>query len=238
MRFAEEYYTDGPIDRTLRFLKARRGEALSLIDIGANVGFTALRGHAIAPQASFLLIEGDPYSFNLLEQNTSMIERRTLVNALMGERDEVVEGEFLQASGTASFVRHGLTAISERATAFKPQRQQHRKVTLDTLLDERGVSRVDYVKIDTDGAEGKILDGAARTLSTHRPVVVCEFNPVAMVYKGFETDPLRLFRLFAAQGRTLFAFYDQPGHLDDSCRLRGRRSLRAPHLATAWVPSL
>jgi FkbM family methyltransferase len=51
--------------------------------------------------------------------------------------------------------------------------------TLDAFVDEAGVHRVDVIKIDVEGGEMAVLEGAARTLAEHRPVVVMEFNGFA-----------------------------------------------------------
>jgi hypothetical protein len=42
-------------------------------------------------------------------------------------------------------------------------------VTLDDLVGERGLERVDFIKLDIEGAEVNALEGAANTLRRHRP---------------------------------------------------------------------
>lgn len=46
--------------------------------------------------------------------------------------------------------------------------------TLDDLVRDGRVARVDLVKIDVEGAELRVCRGAAETLARFRPVVVCE----------------------------------------------------------------
>jgi FkbM family methyltransferase len=213
VRYAEDFYKDFPIKRIVRFIVERRGLRLGIVDIGANVGFTALFAHSVAPEAYFLLIEGDPFSCALLRRNTAGIPQCAIENVVLGERDDVLAGEFLQASGTASFVRHGTVAISERAMPFRPRPIAHTMATLDALIARHRMARVDYIKIDTDGAEPGILAGSRKTLATHKPVVFCEFNPLGTVYKGFDPDPLRVCRLFQECGFTRYCVYDQGGRL-------------------------
>src|SRR5262249_841432 len=46
--------------------------------------------------------------------------------------------------------------------------------TLDSLIQERNLARLDLIKIDVEGHECSVLDGAAATLGRHRPALVIE----------------------------------------------------------------
>src|SRR6185436_5957065 len=65
-----------------------------------------------------------------------------------------------------------------------------RLTTLDTLLGELGLSRVDFIKLDVDGFEGKVLHGCARTLEKHQPAIFFEISPSAMSTFGDRADEL------------------------------------------------
>ena len=56
--------------------------------------------------------------------------------------------------------------------------------TLDNLVAECGLDRVDFVKMDVDGFEGKVLRGARSVLATWRPTLVFELSPGAMAVHG------------------------------------------------------
>jgi FkbM family methyltransferase len=46
--------------------------------------------------------------------------------------------------------------------------------TLDRLADAQGLARLDLLKIDVEGAEAEVIQGASRTIARNRPVVVFE----------------------------------------------------------------
>jgi FkbM family methyltransferase len=47
-------------------------------------------------------------------------------------------------------------------------------VTVDRLIRDRAIPRLDLVKIDTESTEPAVLDGMRRTLERDRPWIVCE----------------------------------------------------------------
>jgi FkbM family methyltransferase len=53
-------------------------------------------------------------------------------------------------------------------------------VRFDTWAGQTGIDRLDLVKLDVEGVELAVLDGAAETLRRLRPILVVECNPVAL----------------------------------------------------------
>jgi FkbM family methyltransferase len=49
-------------------------------------------------------------------------------------------------------------------------------VTLDEAFEWEGFNRLDYIKIDVDGAEAQVLSGAKNTISKYRPIIQLEVN--------------------------------------------------------------
>lgn len=60
--------------------------------------------------------------------------------------------------------------------------------TLDEYVFAEALPRVDLIKIDVEGAEGRCLAGAAKTVQVHRPVVVSEINPVCLARDGLRPE--------------------------------------------------
>ncbi|WP_240329508.1 FkbM family methyltransferase [Helicobacter suis] len=85
--------------------------------------------------------------------------------------------------------------------------QQH---TLDSLLAESGFVP-NFIKIDTDGFDFKILRGAYQTLKDHKPVLFFEWNYVHLANQSEVT--LSIFAFLSNLGYDKLVIFDNYGHL-------------------------
>jgi FkbM family methyltransferase len=136
-----------------------------VIDVGANIGDTAILLARFAPGAKVLCIEGDTCFMSDLKCNTAQISGVTIVEAILSDRSAQVKGEFVTEKGTAHVV------LCEGGALLQVQ-------TLDDLLTAYPeFSCPDVIKIDTDGFEPAILRGAKNVLASSKPVVFYEWHP-------------------------------------------------------------
>ena len=85
----------------------------------------------------------------------------------------------------------GCSTVSSTASATYPG---HRaiEVPMDRLDNVYG-DDVGFIKIDVEGHEIAVLDGASRTIGTMRPLILCEFND-ALLREGGSSWPALLER--------------------------------------------
>lgn len=138
---------------------ARRGDIV--FDCGAHVGVythTVLRRGA----AKVIAVEPEPVNLECLRRNfAEEIRQGRVVIIPKGVWDsngslEMHEG--LENSGTSSLVR------DQGGKSFKID-----VVTIDTIAQELHLPRVDYIKMDIEGAERNALRGAEATLRRWHP---------------------------------------------------------------------
>src|SRR5215831_14928595 len=150
------------------------------VDIGANVGYFTILMAKIAHAGSVHAFE--PISLNAALLRASM-EINSLTNIVV---NECAVGD---RTGSASFVRCFDSAYS----SFHDTGRRHsngtitvRMVTLDDYIQSSGVSRVDILKADVEGAEGLVVAGASQLLSDR------ERRPRLVLLELFENN-LRAF---------------------------------------------
>jgi len=83
--------------------------------------------------------------------------------------------------------------------------------TLDAILADVRLDRVDFIKIDVEGSEPRVLVGAQETLARHRPVLQLELEPDWLARQN--SSPAEVFRLLDAAGYAPWIFDQTTGTL-------------------------
>jgi FkbM family methyltransferase len=157
---------EGEIARLAEFLLKTEGR-LAMVDVGANVGDTVA---LLQPKkrGDFLCIEGSPTFFGFLERNVRELGNVRCVNAVLTEPGDSSENAALvEADGSA----HIADGASSHATS------RVRRLTLDRILAENSdFPAPNFLKVDTDGYDLKVLRGSANLLQTLRPAIHFELS--------------------------------------------------------------
>ncbi len=139
-------------------------------DIGANCGVFAF---SAAAAGTIVAMEADPFLANLLQQSAELNGVAVTVVPAAAWSDRGLAEFAIAARGRASNHLAAVAGHSQtggcRGTLTVPT------LTLDDLLDHFGPPTL--VKIDVEGAEAAVLDGAARLLAEVRPRLYLEIVP-------------------------------------------------------------
>lgn len=123
----------------------------TILDIGANIGATSLYFADLFPNAIIHAFEPAPINQLLLERNTAPIHRIKTHAMALGDADgELLLCESDDPTNMGGGSIHGLGVNPNKQVAVKVRRTSG-------LLSEIGVTAVDIIKIDTEGAEWEIL---------------------------------------------------------------------------------
>ena len=128
-----------------------------VFDIGAYVGDTALWfSKAVGPQGKVYAFEPEPRNFEKLKAN---LERNKVTNVIpMQLALSKTEGE-MQVSSAA-----GSSVITQTGTG-----KSVKVTTIDKFVEANILPRVDFIKMDVEGHESKVLEGAHETIKTFTP---------------------------------------------------------------------
>lgn len=171
------------------------------LDIGAHTGYHSTRIlEGIGPRGAIYCIEPLPEIFEMLSCNLKPYGNATLVNGVLSDR----EGElsFQRAIGIP-----GESGLRERQRYDLPNVTTETITVKSTTLDRftQSFSRLDYIKIDTEGAELTILSAAERVLKVLRPIVSVEWG--CDTYLSYGHEAASLFRFARANDYSVFDLF-------------------------------
>ncbi len=119
----------------------------TVIDAGANIGLTCLYFKEQFPSARIIALEPDANNFDLLRKNTANLDGITCLQEALWHRDEPVE-----------IVNQGAEPWAFRVnTAAKESTDTVPGTTITTLMKRFAIPRIDYLKIDIEGAERELF---------------------------------------------------------------------------------
>ena len=181
-RYTFMYWINQPHERDFRALKLLNFSSPPLlVDVGGNIGQSVLSLYTMVPNARVLSFEPNPAVFRKLQRLTRKFPQLTVIpNGLSNETGEAelfipsYNGSAL--SGLASFDYESAKGwlSRERIAGFDPNKLTvaSKRVSL-ARLDDLGLEP-DFIKIDVQGLEYRVLAGGLETIRKYRPVIMAE----------------------------------------------------------------
>ncbi|MCL4176674.1 MAG: FkbM family methyltransferase [Verrucomicrobia bacterium] len=119
-----------------------------IVDLGSNIGVTAMFWAQRYPHARMVLVEPDPDNFELLQRNTAAFQDRcVLLNVAVSDQ-----------RGETSFFRsdreygHSILKMDDSVSEIKVK-----TLPVSDILSEAGFPRMDLLKMDIEGGEQIVM---------------------------------------------------------------------------------
>ncbi len=150
----------------LRFLK----EGSTFIDVGAHIGFySMLTSHLVGGKGKVYSFEPTPWTYELLQKNTFNLMNVLAINAGVSD----IDGEITFSDYGPGYGAYNSASKEGTMLKFKPQKITAKIINLDTFFGKNSIIP-DFIKLDAEGFEHKILDGLSETLRSTRPLITLE----------------------------------------------------------------
>ena len=173
--FREDYEPE--VKLLERFLQP----GMTVVDGGANTGvFTFTAAHLVGPRGRVIAFEPGSACFAALNQSKRLnsADHVALRQQALSDR-----------SGTARFYHHDDQENSfSLGGAGGVAYEEINTVTLDAVAAELKLDRVDFIKLDVEGAEELVFRGGRSVLQQHRPLLLFEVNPEAAARLNLPPD--------------------------------------------------
>ncbi|MDX6520983.1 MAG: hypothetical protein QOF08_1588 [Gaiellales bacterium] len=160
-------YRDGAVDA-----RPRPGDVA--LDVGGCWGDTALfLAAAVGPEGRVISFEPAPANRDILNMNLAL-------NPELAPRIQIVDMPASSRAGDTVYIPNRVSAgATVRAEREGDDMVALQTVTIDDLVAAGTIPRVDFLKVDVEGADLGVLEGAAETIRSMRPrlALACYHKP-------------------------------------------------------------
>lgn len=187
--------------RTMTTVRRHVSNGSTAFDIGANAGYYTLPlAQMVGPSGHVYAFEPTGWAYEKLQVNLGLNDFGNVCTEQLALADSQDERE-VSSSETAFTASWPLTGRRQERPG-----EVVRFVKLDHYVQDKNLDAVDFVKIDVDGFELRVVRGAVETLRKFRPPVLIEIGKATEAEIG--DDPVELVRLLERLG---YDFYDEQG---------------------------
>ncbi len=194
-------------------LKEYINEKSTVIDVGAHAGQFAKIFATLASEGHVYSFEPGDYAYSILTimHKIKGLSNVSLVKMGAGSKNtKDILNVPIKASGSFGY---GRSCVGDNVFE-KAHRQEISMVTLDSFVKENKVSKVSFIKIDVEGNELSVLEGAINTIKRDTPAIMVEINRGHLL--SLKKKPEDIFDFFKALGYTYKAIDETKGTLFDA----------------------
>ena len=134
-------------------------EKMTVLDIGANIGYFSLFFLSKYPKSTMYAFEPHPYSFQRLQEYKNEFNQfdLSIFQLAIGGNNENLR---LNASTLDGF--NTMSSVFENEES--PHQFEVKSRTLESFVNEKGIEEIDLIKLDCEGSEYAILYSAPSKL--------------------------------------------------------------------------
>jgi FkbM family methyltransferase len=189
-------------------LKTILKPGMVFIDLGANIGlYTLFASKLVDNDGTVIAIEPSERDMERLRANVELNNgrsiklRQTAISNSSGERELLIAEE--EHSGQNTF---GAFAYADVQNQGKVNVNTQ---TLDEVVRQEALNRVDVIKMDVEGHEFFALQGANETLRNFHPILLVEISETALMNQGCTSSQILTF--LDRMGYRIYIFSKQTG---------------------------
>ena len=112
---------------------------------------------------------GKVFSFEFMPENLSIFHRNMTLNPDVAKRVTLVEKPLWDHSGEKLYIEGNGPGARVRDNATNPNARKIETISIDDLVRDKGLDKIDFIKMDIEGAEPKALKGAEGSIQKFHP---------------------------------------------------------------------
>lgn len=175
-----EFYIEKLYDK---IFEAKKGDII--FDIGSSIGWYALKmAKKVGEEGKIIAIEPDTQNYYNLKKNVELNNLRN-VSALNIGVWSSKNNLFLKSDKYASFLN---VISSEKTSQINEDSILVNVNSLDNIIEELNLDKVDLIKMDIEGAEIQAIQGAEKLLASSQnlKLIIAAYHPTKTGKKSYE----------------------------------------------------
>lgn len=169
----------GNLNNIFSWMKKLNLENPIILDVGACIGMYSICYSKMYKNSKIFAFEPVIQNYQILKKNVKINKIKNISkiniglsnenkNASIGIPDKSVHSRY------AKEINSGLFSIFSKEKKFKIKLKK-----LDSLIQINKLKKIDFIKIDVEGAEYKVLEGGIKTIKKYKPTIQLEFNKLS-----------------------------------------------------------
>lgn len=192
-RLGRVIYTDNNFEVKTRYeLISSIATGMTVIDIGANIGYYTVQfANIVGKTGKIYAFEPNPIINKLLIENINLNNYQNVIveNIALSNSD----ADVLMHLPNDGYEAHGSMMPNETFVSSKTIISK--AITLDDYVKNNKINSIDLIKIDTEGAELLVFNGAHNVLKSMKPKIVFECaEPLCKSFNHSVIDVLSLLK--------------------------------------------
>ncbi|MFO0321509.1 MAG: FkbM family methyltransferase [Bacteroidota bacterium] len=177
-RFYRYYESDYEIEN-VSFFKKHVKQKDTVIDIGAQIGLmTKLFADLVGKNGKVYSFEPTPKTFSVLKETIKINDIEKIVFP--------IQQAVSDKKGTAIFNISDVdidaaNSLSNSARNHATSGIEVNITSVDEFVKDMSISKINFLKIDAEGAEYYVLLGAENTIEKHKPILNLALHPMALI---------------------------------------------------------
>jgi FkbM family methyltransferase len=184
-------------DRDKLYSLIREGQMI--FDVGTNIGETLLNFARLTGEQGYVYgFEPDEENYNNAQKNIHLNNFKNIhvFRQAVSDKKEMVKLFCVEPHN------RGMNRILEQGDEQEGRFTILETTTLDSIVQENNIKRVDVMKIDIEGYEMHAIKGAIEMLKRFRPVLFIEVGYTRLINN--KTSPNQLMKILEDMGYTIF----------------------------------
>lgn len=189
-------YTTWPEYEEMQFVQKTLQPNAIFVDIGAGIGDYSLLAASKIKTGKIIAFEPNKQVFKDMQDNIALNNLHSIISALPYAVSNI--------SGEVAFDASEVSELGHISVTKKPSKRVERvkALKLDSFLKKLNIVTVDFLKVDVEGAESFVFEGAHSLLKRKAiKTILFELNPNSMRYNRQREQTLTL---LAGYGYTFY----------------------------------